>query len=89
MDWISSTAKLERPTILQFCCFTAFLLRPTCSVTWGKNDYIFPVEGAYPYRHDLQKVELHLLNTGHFALEEEGEAIAHHIRRFFHSQSLT
>ena len=63
--------------------------QPPTLIVWGKNDYIFPAEGAYPYRHDLQKVELHLLDTGHFALEEEGEAIAHHIRRFFHSQSLT
>ncbi|MBV8883386.1 MAG: alpha/beta hydrolase [Chroococcidiopsidaceae cyanobacterium CP_BM_RX_35] len=56
--------------------------QPPMLIVWGKNDYIFPVEGAYPYKQDLQEVELHLLDTGHFALEEECEAIAHHIRRF-------
>lgn len=56
--------------------------QPPTLIVWGKNDYIFPVEGAYPYRHDLKDVELHLLDTGHFALEEECDAIASHITRF-------
>ena len=56
--------------------------QPPTLIVWGKNDYIFPAEGAYPYQRDLQTIELHLLDTGHFALEEEGEAIAAHIRRF-------
>jgi pimeloyl-ACP methyl ester carboxylesterase len=55
--------------------------RPTL-IVWGQNDYIFPAEGAYPYQRDLKDVEFHLLNTGHFALEEDGEAIADHIHRF-------
>lgn len=41
----------------------------------GKNDYIFPTDGAYSYQRDLKDVEFHLLDTGQFALEEEGEAI--------------
>ena len=49
---------------------------------WGKNDYIFPAEGAYPYKRDLNNVEFHLLDTGHFALEEDGDLIAGHIRSF-------
>ncbi|MEH1861667.1 MAG: alpha/beta hydrolase [Nostoc sp.] len=56
--------------------------QPPTLIVWGKNDYIFPAEGAYPYQRDLKNVELHLLDTGHFALEEEGDAIADHIRRF-------
>jgi pimeloyl-ACP methyl ester carboxylesterase len=51
-------------------------------VVWGKNDYIFPADGAYPYKHDLKDIEFHLLDTGHFALEEDGEVIASHIRNF-------
>lgn len=31
---------------------------------------------------DLQHVEFHLLNTGHFALEEDGATIAQSIRQF-------
>ncbi|MEH1915125.1 alpha/beta fold hydrolase [Nostoc sp.] len=56
--------------------------QPPTLIVWGKNDYIFPPEGAHPYKRDLKDVELHLLDTGHFALEEEGDAITDHIRRF-------
>lgn len=50
--------------------------QPPTLIVWGKNDYIFPAEGAYRYQQDLNDVELHLLDTGHFALEEEGDATA-------------
>lgn len=56
--------------------------QPPTLIVWGKNDYIFPAEGAYPYRRDLKNVEFHLLDTGHFALEEDGDAIAQYIDRF-------
>jgi len=56
--------------------------QPRTLIVWGKNDYIFPAEGAFPYRRDLNDVEFHLLDTGHFALEEDGEVIAEHINRF-------
>lgn len=45
-------------------------------IVWGKNDKIFPAAGATPYLRDLPDAELHLLDTGHFALEEDGEEIA-------------
>ncbi|KOP26563.1 hydrolase [Hapalosiphon sp. MRB220] len=56
--------------------------QPPTLVVWGKNDFIFPAEGAHPYQRDLKNIEFHLLDTGHFALEEEADAIANHIRRF-------
>jgi pimeloyl-ACP methyl ester carboxylesterase len=56
--------------------------QPPTLIVWGKNDYIFPADGAYPYQRDLKDVEFHLLDTGHFALEEDGDAIADHIRQF-------
>ena len=37
-------------------------------IVWGKGDYIFPAEGAEPYKRDLNNLEFHLLDTGHFAL---------------------
>jgi pimeloyl-ACP methyl ester carboxylesterase len=55
-------------------------------VVWGKNDAIFPPEGALPYQRDLQNIEVHLLETGHFALEEDGAVITGHIRRFLTAQ---
>jgi pimeloyl-ACP methyl ester carboxylesterase len=56
--------------------------QPPTLVVWGRNDYIFLKEGAIPYQRDLKNIEVHLLNTGHFALEEEGELIAELISRF-------
>jgi pimeloyl-ACP methyl ester carboxylesterase len=50
--------------------------RPPTLIVWGKNDVIFPAEGARPYLRDLPDAELHLLDTGHFALEDKGEEIA-------------
>jgi len=56
--------------------------QPPTLVVWGKNDHIFPASGAHPYKRDLKNIEVHLLDTGHFALEEDGGVIADHIRRF-------
>ncbi|MBD2157283.1 alpha/beta hydrolase [Leptolyngbya sp. FACHB-16] len=60
--------------------------QPPTLIVWGKNDHIFPADGAYPYQRDLKDVELHLLDTGHFALEEDGDAIAAHISQFLASR---
>ena len=67
--------------------FQAFFrqYKPPTLIVWGKNDFIFPSEGALPYRRDLPNVETHLLDTGHFALETHCEEIALHIARFFAS----
>ena len=56
--------------------------QPPTLLVWGKNDPIFPAEGAHPYKRDLGNIEFHLMNTGHFALEEEGHTIAGLIRQF-------
>ncbi|HYE88413.1 MAG TPA: alpha/beta fold hydrolase [Vicinamibacterales bacterium] len=60
--------------------------QPPALVVWGKNDQIFPAEGAHAYRKDLKDVELHLLDTGHFALEEESDRIGALIRAFLESR---
>ena len=56
--------------------------QPPTLIVWGKNDYIFPADGAHPYKRDLKNLEFHLLDTGHFALEEDGELISSLIRKF-------
>ena len=56
--------------------------RPPTLVTWGKNDGIFTVEGAELYKKELPDAELHLLDTGHFALEEEGDRIGSLMHEF-------
>lgn len=47
--------------------------RPPTLIVWGKNDKIFPADGAYPYKRDLPDAEVHLLNSGHFVLEDQFE----------------
>jgi len=51
-------------------------------VAWGKNDYIFPVEGAEAFKRDSKNVTLALVNSGHFALEEFVDDIANSIIEF-------
>jgi pimeloyl-ACP methyl ester carboxylesterase len=62
--------------------------QPPTLIVWGKNDHIFPADGAHPYRRDLKNLEFHLLDTGHFALEEDGATIAARIRSFLAKQKL-
>ncbi|MFF4692443.1 alpha/beta fold hydrolase [Streptomyces sp. NPDC001307] len=49
---------------------------------WGANDEIFGPAGAKAFRQDLPDAEIHLLESGHFALESHLETIAEHIRDF-------
>lgn len=56
--------------------------RPPTLIVWGKNDYIFPADGAGPYLRDLPDAEIHMLDTGHFALEDKLDTIVPLIRDF-------
>lgn len=49
---------------------------PPALVTWGRNDPFFPEPGAHAYRRDLPDAEVHVFDTGHFALEENLPEIA-------------
>ncbi len=44
--------------------------QPPTLVIWGKNDKIFITPGAEAYKKDLKNIEVHLINGGHFLLEE-------------------
>ena len=57
--------------------------QPPTLIVWGENDFIFPPAGAELYKQDLQKLEMYLLNTGHFALETHCDEIAARILNFF------
>ena len=61
--------------------------QPPTLIVWGKGDYIFPEEGAHPYQRDLNNLEFHILDTGHFALEEDLNLIANYIRNFASSNA--
>lgn len=54
--------------------------QPPTLVVWGKGDFVFTPAGAEAYRKDLNKVELYMLDAGHFALETNAAEIARHIR---------
>jgi pimeloyl-ACP methyl ester carboxylesterase len=56
--------------------------QPPTLIVWGKNDAIFPAEGARAYLRDLPRAELHLMDSGHFALEDKGSDIARLMRDF-------
>ncbi len=55
--------------------FQAFFRKyqPPAIIIWGKNDKIFPADGAYPYKRDLPHAEFHILDSGHFVLEDQFE----------------
>ena len=50
--------------------------KPPMLVGWGANDQIFVAAGAAPYRRDNPNAQVHMLDTGHFALETHGPQIA-------------
>jgi pimeloyl-ACP methyl ester carboxylesterase len=56
--------------------------QPPTLIVWGKNDKIFPADGAHPYKRDLPQVEFHLIDTGHFALEDKADEMVPLIRDF-------
>ncbi|MFJ2734850.1 MULTISPECIES: alpha/beta hydrolase [unclassified Streptomyces] len=49
---------------------------------WGANDEIFGPEGATAFGQDLPDAEIHLIESGHFALESHLDTITGHIRDF-------
>ncbi len=56
--------------------------QPKTLIVWGTNDPFFTPDGARAYLRDVPEAELHLLNTGHFALEEKLPDIAERILEF-------
>jgi pimeloyl-ACP methyl ester carboxylesterase len=51
-------------------------------IVWGKNDPAFIAAGAEAYLRDLPQAELHLIDAGHFAVEEQPDVVAGHILKF-------
>ncbi|WP_141580940.1 alpha/beta fold hydrolase [Actinomadura sp. WMMA1423] len=50
--------------------------RPPTLIVWGAGDPFFPAPGARAYLRDVPDAELHLFDTGHFALETHLPEIA-------------
>jgi pimeloyl-ACP methyl ester carboxylesterase len=53
--------------------------QPEVLAIWGANDPFFIPAGAEAYRRDVPDAKVVLLDAGHFALEEEADAVNEHI----------
>jgi len=49
--------------------------RPRLLVLWGRYDPSFTVAGAEAYGRDVPRAEIHVLDAGHFALDEQKDEI--------------
>ena len=56
--------------------------QPPMLVMWGKYDPSFIVPGAMRYKDDVPSAEIHILDAGHFALDEKTQQIAGLTRKF-------
>ena len=56
--------------------------QPPTLVVWGEHDPSFIAPGAEAFRRDLPNAEIHLLDAGHFALDEKTDEIADLILQF-------
>jgi pimeloyl-ACP methyl ester carboxylesterase len=58
------------------------VMRPPMLAVWGKNDPFFLPRGAEAFKRDNPDAEVHLYDTGHFALETHYREIGAAIREF-------
>jgi pimeloyl-ACP methyl ester carboxylesterase len=55
---------------------------PPTLIVWGQRDPIFVAAGAQAWLRDVPDAELHLLDGGHFLLEEQAATVAPIVLRF-------
>lgn len=56
--------------------------QPPMLVVWGQYDPSFTVAGATAYRDDVPGADVHIIEAGHFALDEATDEIAARVRNF-------
>jgi len=56
--------------------------QPPTLVVWGEHDPSFIAPGAEAFKQDLPNAKIHLLDAGHFALDEKTDEIADLILQF-------
>lgn len=59
--------------------------QPPLLIVWGKNDAFFPESGAQAFKKDVKNIDYNIYDTGHFALEEDGDLIIEKIRNFMNN----
>jgi pimeloyl-ACP methyl ester carboxylesterase len=57
--------------------------QPKTLIFWGESDIFFTPEGGEAYLKDLPKAEIHRLDAGHFAVEDNLDYISQHIHTFY------
>jgi pimeloyl-ACP methyl ester carboxylesterase len=62
--------------------------KPPLLVVWGKNDPSFIAPGGEAYKRDAPDAEIHMLDAGHFALDEKNDEIAALVLAFLARQNL-
>ncbi len=62
--------------------------QPPTLVLWGRYDPSFVVAGAEAYRKDVPAAEVHILDAGHFALDEQAPEVIRLTQEFLQRQSL-
>jgi pimeloyl-ACP methyl ester carboxylesterase len=62
---------------------------PKMLVLWGKYDPSFAIAGAAAYKEDVPDAEIHILDAGHFALDEKVDEISRLIRAFLENHQIT
>jgi pimeloyl-ACP methyl ester carboxylesterase len=62
--------------------------QPPLLVVWGRYDPSFTVAGGEAYRKDNPQAEIHILDAGHFALDEQPNEIIRLIEEFLQKQQL-
>lgn len=60
--------------------------QPPVLVVWGAHDPSFVAAGAKAFQQDLPGAQIHLLDAGHFALDEQTDQIAQLILHFLSAQ---
>jgi pimeloyl-ACP methyl ester carboxylesterase len=57
--------------------------KPPTLVVWGRNDPSFIAPGGDAYKRDVPDAEVHQLDAGHFAFDEQNDEIARLMLKFF------
>jgi pimeloyl-ACP methyl ester carboxylesterase len=63
--------------------------QPPFLAVWGSNDPAFLPAGATAYKRDIPGARVHLIDTGHFALETHADEIAAFIVRFLDESGIS
>lgn len=74
-----------RKNVEQYPVWQQYLrtFQPPTLVTWGRNDFIFTLDGAHALSRELTCIETCLLCGGHFVLEEQSWTVSEQIKGFF------